>query len=63
MPDRYRREMLADWIGAGKAKKKGDPHHEGISEVATWYQKHKDKIKLHPDTQQWIEEQLELQQR
>ena len=60
MPDRYRREMLADWIGAGRAKKKGDPYHEGINEVAIWYAKHKDKIYLHPSTCLWVEKQLDI---
>lgn len=58
MPNCYRREMLADWIGAGRAKGVGDPHHEGISEVGIWYRKNKQKLLLHPDTRQWIETQI-----
>lgn len=50
MPDRYRREMLADWRGAGRAY--GNPDTKG------WYLKNKDKIQLHDDTREWIEEQL-----
>lgn len=50
MPNRYRREMLADWRGAGKALGKPD--------TKAWYMAHQDDIILHPDTRQWIEQQL-----
>jgi len=50
MPDVYRREMLADWMGAGKAL--------GKPLVWEWYEANKDKIKLHPDTRVWIEREL-----
>lgn len=50
MPDMYRREMLADWIGAGKAM--GKPN------TWEWYEANKDKMKLHPETRAWIEEQI-----
>lgn len=52
MPDKYRREMLADWRGAGKAQ--GTPNTEA------WYRKNGHKIKLHPETREWIEKQLNL---
>lgn len=51
MPDVYRREMLADWRGAGRAS--GNP------DTAAWYMKNRENIKLHPDTRAWIEKQLE----
>lgn len=51
MPMRYRKEMLADWMGAGKAQGYGD-------NTANWYAKHCKKIKIHPDTRYWIENQL-----
>lgn len=50
MPDVYRREMLADWRGAGKAL--------GFPDTAAWYEKNKDKMKLHPETRAWIEANL-----
>lgn len=53
MPDVYRREMLADWFGAGRAL--------GFPKTWEWYEKNKDNIKLHPDTRAWVEAQLELQ--
>lgn len=52
MPDQYRREMLADWKGAGKALGKPD--------TRTWYLKNRNLILLHVDTRQWIEAQLEI---
>jgi hypothetical protein len=53
MPLKYRKEMLADWIGAGIAI-------TGKREVESWYLENKDKMRLHPDTREWIEEQLDI---
>jgi hypothetical protein len=50
MPLRYRREMLADWRGAGRAQGKPD--------TVAWYLKNRSNMSLHPFTQAWIEEQL-----
>ena len=50
MPDKYRREMLADWRGAGLAQGKPD--------TLAWYTKNKVKMMLHPETRAWIEQQL-----
>lgn len=50
MPDLYCREMLADWMGAGKAL--------GKPLVWEWYEANKDKMILHPDTRAWIEREL-----
>ena len=57
MPDRYRREMLADWIGAGKAYGKQEGNNNN-PDTKQWYLDNKDKIILHPETRAWIEEQL-----
>ena len=57
MPDVYRREMLADWIGAGRALDKPD--------TWAWYEANKEKIQLHPDTRkqlEWDLSQLKLRQ-
>lgn len=51
MPDRYRREMLADWRAVGRAK--------GGS-TRTWYLRCRDDLVLHPETRAWIEERLGL---
>jgi uncharacterized protein DUF5662 len=50
MPDVFRREMLADWMGAGKAL--------GKPKVWEWYEKNKDKMKLNSDTRVWIETEI-----
>ena len=54
MPDRYRREMLADWEGAGKAM--------GKSDLKTWYLKNALRISLAPETRRWVEKQLGFKQ-
>jgi len=51
MPSKYRREMLCDWRGAGRAQGYGDNTKE-------WYQKNRDRMRLHPRTREWIEERL-----
>jgi hypothetical protein len=43
IPERYAREMVADWIGAGRAI-------TGSWDVRGWYSKNRDHIKLHPNT-------------
>lgn len=51
MPDVFRREMLADWRGAGKAI-------NGVENTLEWYTKQADKMILHPETREWIEKKL-----
>jgi hypothetical protein len=48
MPDRYRREMVADWIGAGMAI-------TGRKDWRPWYERNKSTIRLHPETRAWVE--------
>jgi hypothetical protein len=48
MPEKYAREMVADWAGAGRAI-------TGKWEVCAWYEKNKNKIILHPDTREFVE--------
>ena len=43
MPCGLAREMVADWMGAGRAI-------TGRWEVATWYEANRHKIRLHPET-------------
>lgn len=50
MPERYMREMLADWRGANRAY--------GDQPLTAWYIKTVAARKLHPDTRDWIEAQL-----
>lgn len=51
MPDKYKKEMLADWIGAGKAITDSDNCKE-------WYKNNKDKMLLHKNTRLWIENKI-----
>jgi hypothetical protein len=50
IPETYVREMVADWIGAGRATAKRD--------TRTWYNLNKDKMILHPSSRQMIEQLL-----
>jgi hypothetical protein len=50
MSERYRKEMLADWRGAGRTY--------GNNDTANWYLRNKGKIQLHHDTRKWIESQI-----
>lgn len=50
MPDQFRKEMLADWRGAGRAQRTPD--------TTAWYVANKDKMILHPETRAWVEFQL-----
>lgn len=51
MPDVYRREMLADWRGAGKAI-------TGTDNTFSWYIDNYYKIKLHRETRLWVDHQF-----
>ena len=51
IPDKHRREMLADWKGAGKA--------QGFPDTLEWYSTRTEMHKmLENDTKQWIDDQL-----
>jgi len=52
MPEKYAREMVADWAGAGRAI-------TGKWEVGEWYRKNKEKIRLYPDTREFVEGLIE----
>ena len=53
IPTKFRKEMLADWIGASKAI------NNGANKLTEWYNENKDKIMLHQNTREWIEKQIE----
>lgn len=55
MPECYLYEMLADWIGAGKAQ--GNP-----DDVEVWYMKNREHILLSDFGRTWIEQELGLMQ-
>jgi hypothetical protein len=50
IPERHKKEMLADWKGAGRAL--------GFPDTAKWYNNNSDNIMLHDNTRLWIESQL-----
>lgn len=50
MPDEYRREMVADWRGAGKAQGKPD--------TRAWYEANRGKMVLGLETRAWVEQEL-----
>lgn len=52
MPLKYRKEMLSDWRGAGRA--------QGTPSVNKWYEKNKSRMSLGSDTREWIEEQINI---
>jgi len=47
MPYPYNIEMVCDWLGAGKVQKTKGVNH--------WYDKHKHKLQLHPNTRAFVE--------
>lgn len=51
MPEKYLREMVSDWYGAGRAI-------TGTWSAPEWYLKNRDKIRLHADTRHRVEELL-----
>lgn len=54
MPEKYVREMLADWEGAGKAI-------TGKADPAGWYTRNIDKFIMHRDTRAMVEKFLGLE--
>lgn len=55
MSDLARKEMVADWRGAGRA--------QGKPNTWEWYAANKDKMTLHPNTRQWVEEEMKKLER
>lgn len=51
IPEKYVKEMVADWCGAGKAIK-------GKWEVDEWYDKNKNRMILHEDSRELAEKLL-----
>lgn len=48
IPEGFVREMVADWMGAGRAI-------TGKWEVGSWYSKNQEKIELHPSSRALVE--------
>jgi len=51
MPLKYRKEMLCDWKGAGRA--------QGTPNTRKWYEKNQFRMQLGSKTREWIETELE----
>ena len=51
MPEKYVREMVADWTGAGRAI-------QGRKDWRPWYLYNRDRLNLHPDTKALVESWL-----
>lgn len=51
MPYVYRREMIADWRGAGRAQGHGN-------DVLAWYAKNRGKIRMHEETRYLVEVEI-----
>lgn len=52
MPERFVREMVADWAGAGRA-------YTGAWGVSAWYAQNREKIVLHPEARRRVEQLLQ----
>jgi len=52
IPKKYLKEMLADWIGAGKAI-------TGENNIKSWYMKNKDKMNMCPESIKYLEEKID----
>lgn len=52
MPETYAMEMVADWMGAGRA-------YTGTWDARDWYAKNREQIKLHGETRGLVEWLLE----
>lgn len=57
MPERYRREMLADWMGAGMAIK-GHGLDRAVAECRAWYEGTTEGRQLHLATRTMVEGDL-----
>lgn len=54
MPEKYVREMVADWRGVSRALKQND------DTAQKWYAKNRERISLHPVTREQVEALLKL---
>ncbi len=58
MPERYVKEMVADWYGAGRALGNRPAPHDRYSEVRKWYRANFDKMLLNQKTRRRVEEMI-----
>jgi len=55
MDDKYRTEMLCDWIGAGKAQGHFSPKDDPLQETRNWWNANNHKMQLHEDTRLYFD--------
>jgi len=55
MEENYLREMICDWVGAGKAQGHFSPKDDKYLETRNWYKQNSSKVVLHKKTRQKIE--------
>ena len=58
MSEMATREMVCDWIGAGKAQGFFSPPNDPMKETRTWYEANKDKMQLGEGTRQATEKAI-----
>lgn len=51
MPEKYVREMIADWMGAGRA-------YTGSWDITEWLNKNLSRIRVHPNTRRLLNDLL-----
>lgn len=56
MPVRYIKEMVADWVGAGKAI--NGKNAGGYKEAIKWYKENKNNMRLSESTREYVEKLL-----
>jgi hypothetical protein len=56
IPLKYRKEMIADWLGASRAQ----GFTEGLISIKKWYVENQHKMQLEKVTRQWIEDKLDF---
>lgn len=60
MEEKYLREMVADWIGAGQAQGHFSPKDDPMLETRNWWLANNHRMQLHQETRKWIEKVLEV---
>jgi hypothetical protein len=60
IPEKYLREMVADWVGAGMATRNIKDMSAGFENARKWYLKNKEDIIVHPDSRVRIEQLLDI---
>ncbi len=58
IPEKYLKEMLCDWIGAGKAQGFHSPKNDPLQETRKWWDSNNHKMQLHPNTRKILESWL-----